>query len=343
VKTQFGPVEGHVALVEMLAGIKKEFAPDLEVMDEGEYWERRDLGLLKQKLNFISKAIDSLADALENDRLSPEAREDPEILATRIERLARQVHATLGRPSEHPPVQFPEDSSGVPPTAAENESLWDELFANNRRKQERMTRVIEEQTIRGEDYRKAFDAAIGEVVPPNDWDDEAGNNEVAELIDELHAASQAALDGAWKESSLEDVSDEMPDQDDDINDPIEPMERHPLQQRATALMFEFYNIAGEDRKRSIDMLIRNAMEITGGLAQALPLGPTYEMDDIDAGLGLVQLKRALRGAAFVRGALFLVRSEGAIVEEEFHRFMNEADAISEEIVELLRSIRGRQS
>src|SRR3990172_5417470 len=39
VKTQFGPVEGHVALVELLAAIKTEFMPDLEVMDESGYWE----------------------------------------------------------------------------------------------------------------------------------------------------------------------------------------------------------------------------------------------------------------------------------------------------------------
>jgi hypothetical protein len=344
VKTQFGPIEGHVALIELLAGIKKEFAPDLEVLDEGDYWERRDLGQLKGKLDFLNMAINAMADALEGDRLSPEAREDPEILATRIESLARKVQATIGRPSEHPPIQFPDESSGVPPTAAENESLWDELFANNRRKQERMTRVIEEQTIRGENVRDAFDAAIDEVVPPNDWDDEAGDNEVAELIEELNAASQAALEEPWQGSSSGGMDDDIADAGDDADEPFERMERHPLQQRATALMFEFYDVAkrGEERSQSIDMLIRNAMEITGGLAQALPLGPTYEMDGGDAGLGLVQLKRALRGAAFVRGALFLVKSDGAIDGEEFHRFMDEANAISEEIVEMLRSIRERQ-
>ena len=34
-KTQFGSVEGHVALVELLAASKREFIPDLEVSDEG--------------------------------------------------------------------------------------------------------------------------------------------------------------------------------------------------------------------------------------------------------------------------------------------------------------------
>ena len=33
VKTQFGPIEGHVALVELLTALKKEFIPDLEPSD----------------------------------------------------------------------------------------------------------------------------------------------------------------------------------------------------------------------------------------------------------------------------------------------------------------------
>src|SRR5438128_4399057 len=38
-KTQFGPIEGHVALVEMFTALRREFLPDLEVNDEGRYWE----------------------------------------------------------------------------------------------------------------------------------------------------------------------------------------------------------------------------------------------------------------------------------------------------------------
>src|SRR5688572_16141139 len=158
VKTQFGPIEGHVALVELLAGLKNQFMPDLAVVDEGGYWEHRDLGVLRQKTDFLGRAIDMLGNALANDRLSPEAVEDPEILATRIERLAQKVHAILSRPSEHPPVHFPDDGTGAPPDPVENEARWDALFAENRRKQERMQRVMEEQTIQGEDISDALDA-----------------------------------------------------------------------------------------------------------------------------------------------------------------------------------------
>jgi hypothetical protein len=64
------------------------------------------------------------------------------------------------------------------------------------------------------------------------------------------------------------------------------------------------------------------------------------MDDGETGLALVQLKRALRGAAFVQGALFLMRGEKVLDEEPFKQFMDETDAISKQIVELIRTTRG---
>jgi hypothetical protein len=202
-----------------------------------------------------------------------------------------------------------------------------------------MERVMEEQTIRGVDTREALEAAIEEVAPTIDWDEEdededGGRAEVAELIEELNEASRAAVEEPWQES----VPEAAQDHEDDA---FERMERHPLQQQATNLLVEFYDVAklAEERTTNIDTLLRNAMEVTGGLAQVLPLPPPFEMDDGEAGLSLVQLKRALRGSAFVCGTLFLLRSEKIVSEDEFRRFMKEADAISAQITDLLRSIR----
>jgi hypothetical protein len=75
------------------------------------------------------------------------------------------------------------------------------------------------------------------------------------------------------------------------------------------------------------------------VAQVLTLPPTSELDDIERGLCLVQLKRALRGAAFVRGAIFLLRAEKLLSEVELHKFIDESEAISAQIVDLLRTIR----
>jgi hypothetical protein len=337
VKTQYGPIEGHVALVELLTALKNEFMPDLEVSDEGGYWEHRDFAELKQKTEFLGKAIRMLGDAIAGDRLSPEAAEDPEILATRIERLAQQVHQTMSRPAEHPPVQFP-DESGAPPSPEENEASWDEMFAHNRRNQERMHRAIEERTLRGEDVSDAFEAAIEEVIAPMDWaedDDDIseGRREVAELIEELNDASQAAAEEPWSKADVEEEN------------VFQRMERHPLQQQAHKLLLDFHALSKRVDKRpgNIDTLLGNAMEITGGLAQVVPMLPAYDMDDNQAGLALVQLKRALRGAAFVHGTLFLLRSEKTVTDDEFRHFMDETNAISKQITDLLRSIRERQA
>ncbi len=72
VKTQFGTLEGHVALAEMLAALKAEFFPGLEVRDEGDYWETRDVNRLAEKLAFLKAAIEQFGKGLE--RVRPDAR-----------------------------------------------------------------------------------------------------------------------------------------------------------------------------------------------------------------------------------------------------------------------------
>src|SRR5438445_12086332 len=113
-KTQFGPLEAHVALVEVLVELRREFLPDLEITDEGGYYPDRDLAELARRHALLARAIDGLAEGLRRHGLSREAAEDPEILLRRIERVAAQVQRVLRRPAEHPPVIFPED--GAPGT-----------------------------------------------------------------------------------------------------------------------------------------------------------------------------------------------------------------------------------
>src|SRR5262249_51638822 len=82
----------------------------------------------------------------------------------RIERIAAQVHRTLQRPAEHPPVTFPEDETpgGVTDPEA-TEALWDKLYKHNRRQQERLQRALEERRSRGEDEDRAFEKALDDL------------------------------------------------------------------------------------------------------------------------------------------------------------------------------------
>ncbi|MEJ2053745.1 MAG: hypothetical protein P8X42_07475 [Calditrichaceae bacterium] len=41
VKTQYAPPDIHIAVVNLLDFLKNKYVPDLEVLDEGEYWETR--------------------------------------------------------------------------------------------------------------------------------------------------------------------------------------------------------------------------------------------------------------------------------------------------------------
>jgi hypothetical protein len=71
----------------------------------------------------------------------------------------------------------------------------------------------------------------------------------------------------------------------------------------------------------------------GGLAQALS---SRDPDAGDYGLRVVQLKRALRGAAFARGALFPLRSTLSVeqFDELFHTLQQMETALVSELGKL---------
>jgi hypothetical protein len=329
VKTQFGPVDGHVALIEIFAALKKEFFPDLEVMDEGGYWESRDINRLNQNFTFLQAAIDGLAQGLRRHGLSREAAEDPEILIQRIVRIAEKVKRSLGRPSEHPPPQFPEDE-GEPDGAVDErqEAAFDELYKHSRRTSERFSRLLDERLARGEEYDDAFEGAMrdaGLAVPGDEpgFEDEEDDDapwvdEAFESVDEALADEEASSAGSVADS----VDDSLPDEDPFDPDNPDP-DRHPLLERASKFYLRLHKVFQEkppgDAAREepvpesvLHTLFEGAGNLCGGLAQALSHPEEYD----DRGLCIVQLKRALRGLAFARGALFNV-PKSAMPDGEF--------------------------
>lgn len=53
VKTQYGPLEAHVGIVELLRRLRHSYIPDLEVVDEGAYWETEDMQRLRSALESL--------------------------------------------------------------------------------------------------------------------------------------------------------------------------------------------------------------------------------------------------------------------------------------------------
>ena len=331
-KTQFGPLEGHVALVEMFAALRREFLPDLEVSDEGGYWDTRDLAELARRRELLHEAIAGLADGLQRHGLSREAAEDPDILLRRIERVAAQVHRILQRPSEHAPVTFPDEDAapGGEQDPEATEALWDEMFKHNRRQQERMQRAIEERRSRGEDDDEAFD----------------------------HALDDLALETPGEESEEEDepwTDDEPFDTDaapgeidsgegDKAPNPFEAEddERHPLLKRAMDLLHHLHTVFGDADPQfasSVRTLFQGAGDTMGGLAQALSRHEDEEDDPDEYGLCLTQLKRALRGMAFSRGALFPLRP--AVTAEQFGELQSTLKQMEQDIFHEISRVRSK--
>jgi hypothetical protein len=58
VKTQFAPPDIHISIVKLLEFLKNRYIPDLEVIDEGGYWNSRDKTLLIEKISFLTDKMD---------------------------------------------------------------------------------------------------------------------------------------------------------------------------------------------------------------------------------------------------------------------------------------------
>ena len=91
VKTQFAPIEVHVRLVALLDWLAQTWVPDLEVCDDGEFFETRDLDRLCGHREMIGHALGTLGAALESSAPPDDVHDDPERLADWIEGTAREV------------------------------------------------------------------------------------------------------------------------------------------------------------------------------------------------------------------------------------------------------------
>ena len=89
-KTQFADSETHVWIVGLLRYLKKHHIPDLEVSDEGDYWETGDLRNLREKKQFLQGMIDRLSDAVSDAEPLPD-NASIEDLAMRIEAIVQQM------------------------------------------------------------------------------------------------------------------------------------------------------------------------------------------------------------------------------------------------------------
>ena len=91
VKTQFAGPDFHTWVVGLLKHLRKKYMSDLEVDDEGEYWESGDLDKLKEKMAFLDERINFLTNRMKRGVLGDTTGLSAEEIADRIERVIRDL------------------------------------------------------------------------------------------------------------------------------------------------------------------------------------------------------------------------------------------------------------
>lgn len=296
VKTQFGTLPGHIAIVHLLDALKQRFCSNLKVIDEGEYYEKRDAEQLMQKLQFLRSATTSMAEGLSKHGLTDEAAEDPNILVTRIERIAALVYEKLlseRRQSSSESIDEPQATFGEPSLEEEVEAM-DRIRRKSDLRSERMVRRIAEATASGLSADEAFELAMNEEGLPG-----------------VPRGTTEPCDPTRSESWIESLPANPFDEDSAISRRLE----HPAVAQAHAFVRDVFDLTRNDSTQSsyFSVLSRASMEIVGGLVQAT----SDELDDnIGRALAITQLKRALSGHAYARAAVIGLQSEKAITDEQ---------------------------
>ncbi len=88
-KTQFAPHEIHIAIIKLLKYLQKQYISNLEVYDEGEYWQKEDAVLLKEKMDFLKGKIEEFEDILNS--IEFEEGSSAESIADKIEEVLKNL------------------------------------------------------------------------------------------------------------------------------------------------------------------------------------------------------------------------------------------------------------
>jgi hypothetical protein len=89
IKTQFAPVEIHIAVIKLLKYIQQKYISNLDVYDECQYWQTGDEKILKRKIDFLNSVMDQLEDVL--NTIEIEKGSSAESIADKIEEVLKNT------------------------------------------------------------------------------------------------------------------------------------------------------------------------------------------------------------------------------------------------------------
>lgn len=94
VKTQFAGCAEHIWLCGLLRHVQRTYMPQLEVTDEGGFWETGDRQQLQQKISFLDQMIQQFGAALEQAAMDTVLdKTDPDAVADFVRKVAEEFRA----------------------------------------------------------------------------------------------------------------------------------------------------------------------------------------------------------------------------------------------------------
>ncbi len=93
-KTQFAPLDVHIAIIKLLKYIKSKYINDLEVTDEADYWDTMDEAVLKEKMEFLGSKIELMGEILDSRKEELLKTKSPGELVSKIEGYFKKIGFT---------------------------------------------------------------------------------------------------------------------------------------------------------------------------------------------------------------------------------------------------------
>jgi hypothetical protein len=91
VKTQFAGSAEHIWLCGLLRHVQRTYMPQLEVTDEGGFWDTGDRQELQRRIDFLDQMIKQFGKALETAAMDTVLdKNDPDAIADFVEQVARK-------------------------------------------------------------------------------------------------------------------------------------------------------------------------------------------------------------------------------------------------------------
>ncbi|MEY3458943.1 MAG: hypothetical protein RL215_2100 [Planctomycetota bacterium] len=341
--THCGGVDGHSALIDLLGVMKEWWFPDLVVSDVTGYWEHRDPRLLQQSFVELSAELNPRYTAAVGIWPVSDTVDESLTLVRHLDRLARLMH---GSGTTEEPEQVPTRDAFLR-MSLEEAVLWaDFALRQQERRSDRMRRIIEECVAVGMTAEEAAETALRREGRSPDLSDQFGDDLLTGL--ESDVQSMDSPSACFGESDLlpdSHPSDEPADgweQGDSPGDGASVL-RGLLDDGASRLLIAARELMMDvipqtcrisNQSGYLGVLHQGLLELVGGLSQETGDGGTVSADRYEMSFSIVHLRRALKGAAYVTGALAGMRCQRLLAPDLAQKW-------SEKIAEITRETQTR--